>query len=160
MTVYLVHEEWNSGESLSVPAGIYASRAAAEAAQAACIAEAKSLGNQVYGHEDDEQDEADWDVDVHIEEMQLDLGNAEPNAADTVGPPIGWETLRQQLDPIALDATREAAAYKAQHYGRIAGYFTSTHRSHTWAVKNGNKIVRQIRAALGFTYTKANDLNF
>jgi hypothetical protein len=65
--VYVLTGEQNLGNEFWV-VGVYGNRKAAVEALKEEIKSAKAEGEQVYGHEEDDDDEADWDVDFNIEE--------------------------------------------------------------------------------------------
>lgn len=104
-----------------------------------------------------DNDHDEWTIDIHVTECEVrGIG-----PADTLGPPVNWADTRAQASGFVIDSIREDAANKAQHYARIAAYFRDTaRRAHTPAVRHANRVVRQLREALGFAYTKANDLDF
>lgn len=67
MRVYIVYTEYQNGEPAII--GAYASRKSAELAVAReTEAQTDKLGNVIFG----EDNEDDWDVDIHCEEFEVE----------------------------------------------------------------------------------------
>lgn len=71
--VFLVFEEWESGGDggHAIPVGIFWSVEEALVCYDKTVTDNKALRRQVWGHEDEDDDEVAWDVDVHIEAMRI-----------------------------------------------------------------------------------------
>lgn len=65
--VYVLYAEYQEGD-LAVVVSVHASQDGAKEAEAVAVKDAKDeLHQQVYGEEDEGEDEGDWDVCFHIE---------------------------------------------------------------------------------------------
>lgn len=72
-TVWIVYEEWERGGDggHACIVSVHATKQEAEDVQEATIVGLLKDGFQVWGWEWDEDDEADWEVDVHVEAQEV-----------------------------------------------------------------------------------------
>ena len=75
-TIWVVYTEWQNGEP-NID-GLFTSEARAREVRARIVEEFKTgsvygVKRQVYGEPDTDEDDADWDVDVHCEPYSLEV---------------------------------------------------------------------------------------
>ena len=69
--VWVVYVEYSQGDPLADVLSVWTTEALAEAAQGRAIEEFKAEGLQVWQHEDEDDDEAHWDVSVYCKSFPV-----------------------------------------------------------------------------------------
>lgn len=109
--VFIVQEEWEEGGDggHSIIIGVYATVEEAFASHDDSVRQAKSMGKIVWANAEEDEDEGEWEVDVHIDALPL-RGKALVVAAATVNKGrLLWETLGRQVEVKAVAIGVEAA---------------------------------------------------